>query len=172
MTISRNCVWNVSFSMGLLDNKYLLYIREHGTTTLPFLLRPLFLWTPAFHPPRHFVHTSLLPGTHTRWGIFRSKNAPQPLQFKTHDEKKTATQLVTPSPPFPKNMLVLWYLIMILIKKSVQFWLAWDLLIMFYIRLIYTCSIRFLSLANVTKEVEQCMSLCKIHHESNGMRYS
>lgn len=123
MTISRNCVWNVSFSglfsaennMGLSDNKYLLYIREHGTTTLPFLLRPLFLWTPAFHPPGHFVHTSLLPGTHTRWGIFRSKNAPQPLQFKTHDEKKTATQLVTPSPPFPKNMLVLWYLIMILI---------------------------------------------------------
>lgn len=41
-------------------------IREHGTTTLPFLLRPLFLWTPAFHPPGHFVHTSLLPGTHTR----------------------------------------------------------------------------------------------------------
>lgn len=115
MTISRNCVWNVSFSMGLFDNKYLLYIREHGTTTLPFLLRPLFLWTPAFHPPRHFVHTSLLPGTHTRWGIFRSKNAPQPLQFKTHDEKKTCNTTSDALPTLSKkNMLVLWYLIMIL----------------------------------------------------------
>lgn len=37
---------------------------------------------------------------------------------------------------------------------------------------LYTSNIRFISLANVTKEVEQCMSLCKIHHESNGMRYS
>lgn len=172
MTISRNCVWNVSFSMGLFDTKYLLYIREHGTTTLPFLLRPLFLWTPAFHPPRHFVHTSLPPGTHTRWGIFRSKNAPQPLQFKTHDEKKTATQLVTPSPPFPKKHACFMVPDNDFDIKSVQFWLAWDLLIMFYILLIYTCCIRFLSLANVTKEVEQCMSLCEIHHESNGMRNS
>lgn len=111
MTISRNCVWNVSFSgflsaennMGLLDNKYLLYIREHGTTTLPFLLRPLFLWTPAFHPPTHFVHTSLLPGTHTRWGIFRSKNAPQPLQFKTHDEKKNCNTTSDALPTLSKK---------------------------------------------------------------------
>lgn len=172
MTISRNCVWNVSFSMGLLDNKYLLYIREHGTTTLPFLLRPLFLWTPAFHPPRHFVHTSLLPGTHTRWGIFRSKNAPQPLQFKTHDEKKTCNTTSDALPTLSKKHACFMVPDNDFDIKSVQFWLAWDLLIMFYIRLIYTCSIRFLSLANVTKEVEQCMSLCKIHHESNGMRYS
>lgn len=129
-TIKISKLWRlveIAFEMFLFLNYFQLrtiwvystqvpsLIREHGTTTLPFLLRPLFLWTPAFHPPTHFVHTSLLPGTHTRWGIFRSKNAPQPLQFKTHDERKTATQLVTPSPPFPKNMLVLWYLIMILI---------------------------------------------------------
>lgn len=122
MKISQNCVWNFLFleyfqlrTIWVYSTQVPSLIREHGITILPFLLRPLFLWTPAFHPPTHFVHTSLLPGTHTRWGIFRSKNAPQPLQFKTHDEKKTATQLVTPSPPFPKNMLVLWYLIMILI---------------------------------------------------------
>lgn len=101
----------IVFSLGVQDTRTTWVYSTTNTlfytwtwqTTLPFLLRPLFLWTLAFHPPGRFVHTSLLPGTHTRWGIFRSKNAPQPLQYKKLRWKKTATQLVTPSPPSPKK---------------------------------------------------------------------